>query len=221
LANLVNGTQWIPLGCSCISQFQLNSHFGEHSYVSQLFDWNIVTPDALVQIFDSRFAELREAVNSLAMHGPSILKANSLPGFYWWHADKLLGKQELLMFNTINEFENAAGQVFRDKLEYQIQKFLNIQDDGRVIFVWSNAQPNLKLALPQSWDCFYLSAMRLDSIVTSVKSIFPNCQMRFAVRPEISDSAILSQRNVFEVSAPLGDDHKGAADLFSATNIFE
>jgi hypothetical protein len=41
------------------------------------------------------------------------------------------------------------------------------------------------------------------------------------VRPEISDSAILSQRNVFEVSAPLGDDYKGAADLFSATNIFE
>lgn len=211
----------VPIGCSCITQFQLNFAYTEKQYVSQIFDWNLFTPDSLINILESNFESLANASENIQIHLPGIVKAGNLPGYYWWHANKIIGENK--SFQSIEEFEEKIGSAFRSKLHYQIDKFMNISDSSNLVFIWSNAQPNLKKALTVHWESndFNLTNNRYQKICSLIKGKYPNSTVKFAVREEITDKEILCQEDVYVINVPISDEYEGDKSLFTEAGILE
>ena len=81
---------FIPIGVSCITQFQLNKIFGEVFYESMLFDWNITTPDGTFKILNDFNQFAQDGVDDLSVNINSTVY-NEKYHFWYWHIKKQLG----------------------------------------------------------------------------------------------------------------------------------
>ena len=222
MASVIGDKIIVPIGCSCITQFQLNFFYSHQKYNSQIFDWTLFTPDSLISILDSNFESLLKALENIRFFRPGIVKAGNLPGYYWWHVNEIC-KTSQRGFQSIEEFEDKIGTNFKNKIKYQIKKFKKINDANNLIFIWSNTQPNLKEVLKTHWENedFNLTSFRYRKICTIIKNIYPQSTLRFAVRPEITDKEILGRKNVYVINTPISNEYMGNPFLFSQTGIFE
>jgi hypothetical protein len=211
MANKNEKAYFVPIGCSCINQFQLDFRFGKLNYESQLFDWSIVTPDSTIKIIDSKNKPFINSITDLSLHSSKILRSESLPGFYWWHMKRFIKGD--LNFSSIQDFEPYFTE-FKAKHNYQISKFFNISHDS-IVFLWSNLQPNLKFACGSMLDEFILTNSRYRNLKEVVNSAFTNAKIIFLVRPELVESTLVGQKDVIKIDIPYSSDSKGETSLYS------
>jgi len=175
----------IPLGCSCMGQFQLNRFIARSGTTGRssgsLFDWTIATPDATVAVLEaiadgSALRLLTDRKNYAAERGHLINR--EFEGLYFWHerAGQILG-------NDPSFFADFAA-----KLKHQLD---NLQQDPagkRRHLLWTNLQPNLQMAtahLDADWSRFVLSPERLAGLRAAVVRVFgPESNLLICLRAE-------------------------------------
>jgi len=94
MATIVDKVIYLPIGCSCINQFQLNFRFGVAGYDSQLFDWSITTPDSTIDILREKKLFIND-LNEIEFLSINIPYSERMPGYFIWHLDKILPKEVL------------------------------------------------------------------------------------------------------------------------------
>jgi len=214
MATLTQSSYIIPIGCSCINQLQLNFKYGTSGYDSHLFDFNIVTPDSTIEIFKSKGQPFLNSINDLSLHSSQILSSKKLPGFYWWHMEQFIGKE--FYASSVKDFESHI-QKFTDKHKYQVKKFFEIEHSN-IIFLWSNIQPNLKVACETFFDQFILTSSRYWGMKDAVNKSFKGSRIIFLVRPELVESELFEKNDVLRFDVPFdsrGESAAGDANLYS------
>ncbi len=212
MASLTQSHYIVPIGCSCINQFQLNFKFGQSSYDSQLFDWNIITPHSTIEIFKSKGLTFVNSLNDLSLHSECILKSERLPGFYWWHMNQFV--QGNIHYSSIKDFEPYFDS-FKNKHQHQVEKFFRMNPNN-ITFLWSNLQPNLKSACQSFFDQFTLTSSRYHMMKDAIAESFKGAKTIFLVRPELVETDILVNDDVMKFDLPYSEEFKGDENLFSS-----
>lgn len=210
----IQNVNFIPIGCSCINQFQLNFNFGNNANAikkGSLFDWNITSPQSTVEILkavveNKLYQSIGDRNNYILENG--YLRNVAFESFYFWHED---GKKVL---STKTEFES-----FKFKVWHLIDNFLQTTQSENNLLIWSNIQPNLQDAIAHlsfDWDIYRLTKTHYDEILELSSNIFRKGRdCVFISRKEdveISDSLF---ENVIVLELDRGGDYQGSIDLYS------
>jgi len=226
---------FIPIGCSCINQFQLDFYFGiqkptlaqkiaglfdwvrtsSRPNVAQkksgLFDWIIASPKSTIQVL--------EAIQSNNVHALftdkcnySIecgrLKNNAFESLYFWHEDG-----EKILEN------DSQFHIFQSKVTHLIDNMLYVAKTGRCFLLWSNVQPNLKSAVSfrsDGWDVFRLNEEHYVKITGLTKAIFgEDSRCSFICRTEDVDLPSSKLDDIIIIELERSNEFKGAVDLYA------
>ena len=214
----INETTLIPIGASCIVNFQLEFLAKRlelsKELKSTLFDWNIATPlstsKVLASILSGTFGELLADKDNFDVID-SRLRFKPFEGFYFWHQNAL-------------KIMEGDSQYFDHFVSKQMHKANNmsISNSKAIVCLWSNIQPNLMEAtsrLPNTWADFKLTSERIEQIQDSVNLFFGSkAKVIFISRHE--DVVDLTPNSEIEIlQLPRSRDFRGESNLFS--EIFE
>ncbi len=147
----------IPIGCSCINQFQIEFYFGKERCSGLPFQWTIATPRTSVEILEAAsrgaLADLFFDRSDFEMDGDHM-RNRHFEGFYHWHEDAAA-----VLDREAEDFER-----FTRKMAYLGENMCAV--DGPVWLLWSNLQPNLRQEIEDNtrldWSDFRLTQMRRD-----------------------------------------------------------
>lgn len=203
----------IPIGCSCINQFQTGFFFGEERCRGSLFQWTITTPRTTVEVLDyaraGTLAALFADKAQFEMDGAHMRNRN-FDGFYHWHenAGMVLGTQE------------DAFTRFKDKVAHLAANMQEVE--GTVWLLWSNIQPNLRQEVEDNtrltWKDFRLTRQRRDAIREAARALYGDPRFVFVARKEDIDEDLWDEEEVRLMEVPRSDKFRGAKDLYA--NIF-
>lgn len=206
----------ITLGSSCILDFQLRLICQQNQNLfeikSGIFDWNIITPDASIKMIsdlnDSAFLEGLTSLDNLR-NNYGILENFFYNGLFFWHED--------------------AEKVMRDKdfhTEFSLKQkkryvnFMESTSKNRVIFLWSNFQPNLfqatKNQITNEKD-FFLTSERYYAFNNSVADKYNKSKTNiyFLVHSDSVDVNLTIKSNVISVDLDRSSDYLGSEGLLS------
>jgi hypothetical protein len=238
---LFEGKSFIPIGCSCINQFQLDFYFGikKPTFAKKiaklfswiaifsksksakkkagLFDWIIASPTSTIQVFEAILSNnvyrlFTDKSNYFIEYG--YLKNNAFENLYFWHED---GKKIL---------ENDSQfSIFQSKVTHLIDNMLNVAKVERCFLLWSNVQPNLKYSLlfrPDSWESFRLNEEHYDKMIALTKVIFgEDSKCIFICRAEDVDLSSPKLDNIIIIELERSREFRGEADLYAPLAIVE
>ena len=200
----------IPIGCSCINQFQIDFFFGKERCIGSLFQWIIATPRTTVEVLESARAGTLEGLladrDQLEMDGAHMRNRN-FHGLYLWHEDAgaILGR----------EAEPYAR--FADKTLHLSQNMFAAE--GPVWLLWSNIQPNLRQEVEDNtrldWDAFRLTRVLRDAIRAAARDMFDDPHFVFVARREDVDAELWDDGDVVLMELPRSDKFRGAKDLYA------
>ena len=217
----------IPIGCSCINQFQIQYYFAdldpEKKLPVSIFDWNIVTPDSTIKFLkmlrDKEIKSVMCDINNYQVTKAGLLRNTVFEAFYFWHE-----KTEGLLSNDDNKFD-----IFQSKVCHLIDNFYHTHQRSFVDLLWTNIQSNLKqtanlINLP--WERFFLTKDRYSKMSSLGADLFGSkTRVTFVVRIEDLEEpgmAKLPNVHVLNSSRPVfreGDsemsDYAGTPNLFA------
>ena len=195
----IDGQQIIPIGCSCISQFQIKKHFAPAPTQAGFFDWNIATPKASADVMEAYLdgglmARLMDRAAYSTLSPRKYLVNNHFPGLYFWHESST----EILDLNS-----NVGFQQFCDKLRHLVAQ--TFQRRARPQLIWSNIQPNLKIVIARvtdDWAGFCLSQPAYERLQNLAAQLYDAPNLHFAVNAEDCAPALLGRDNVHALGLP-------------------
>ena len=200
----------IPIGCSCINQFQIEFHFGKERCRGSLFQWTIATPRSTVEVLEHAKAGTLGALSGdrsqFELDGTHLRNRN-FDGFYHWHEDAggLLGPQD------------APFSRFAEKMAHLSEGTFTV--DGPVWLLWSNIQPNLRQEVEDNtrlgWDDFRLTRARRDAIRTAARTVFDDPHFVFVGRSQDVDEELWHDEDVMLMELPRSDKFRGAKGLYA------
>ena len=208
------GLRFIPMGCSCFNQFQLEKCFAEGAPRRGLFDWNITTPKSTAEIFDAAADGSLEArlLDGDAYdyvtdgEGEARLRNRHFAGFYLWHAhppsDERLDR-------------HVRSMAFASKLRW-IWKSTFAERENCVL-VWSNIQPNLRLTTrgtPSAWEDFHLTVDRYMAIKHRAEASYFAPKYRFFVRSDAVAAELLDADDVEVIDLEEKNNLSGHSGLY-------
>ena len=214
---LYGDTLLLPVGCSCIAQFQLQmaTRMPPGQASSQLLDWTIATPRATVRLLRRRLPVVASA-DDLFLLPTSRAGVKSVPGLYFWHIRRSLGLPETEPLRDLAHQGEAVAR-FVEQHRHQVAKLG--QRRRRLVCLWSNVQPNLRHAaeingLP--WSHFRLTAARHRGIRAACASLpADEVSTWFVGRPEDVSPALHGRDDVLLLDLPRSaTDFQGTPDLF-------
>lgn len=189
----------IPIGCSCISQFQIGKYYRDAPAPSGFFDWNIATPAASAAVMaahlDGRLLPLladRDAYCMLAR--PRYLHNRHFPGLYFWHEPS----REIL-----DPANPARFDAFQAKLAHLIGQTFALTPAPHLI--WSNIQPNLRIVtarVSDDWGAFRLEPAGYARLKELGAAIFPGARFHFAVNRQDCAADLLALPDIHDLSLP-------------------
>jgi hypothetical protein len=199
------------IGCSCINRFQLNLSGFRNTQPSGFFDWNITTPQATLDLFDSfisgKISEHLSVRENFLINRRGRLINKNIPGLYFWHEDATAIMDEVIY---------KAFDEFQEKTHYKLGNFLNAQ--GEVHLLWSNLQPNLRgvieRATDEKWEDFMLTESKYAAIKKKAEKLFPSSRVHFISRSEDCAPEISANADVTILKLPRGPDFSGDAGLY-------
>ncbi|PTW59142.1 hypothetical protein C8N35_108179 [Breoghania corrubedonensis] len=206
----LDDTTIIPIGCSCINQFQIDFFFGKERSRGSLFQWSITTPRATVEVLEQAragtLAPLFAARERFEMEG-AHLHNRCFDGFYHWHEDG-----EAILGHDAERFARFA------------EKSLHLMSNtfaatGPVWLLWSNIQPNLRQEIEDNtrlaWADFRLTRARRDAIRTAAHNVFADPRFVFVGRKEDVDAELWGDEEVVLMDLPRSDKFRGAKGLYA------
>jgi hypothetical protein len=210
----------IPIGCSCINQFQAaayaDRYLSDAEAKSGVLDWNIVTPDSTVELLTHCASGevktiLRDRRNYVAedVAGSVKLRNAAFSCMYFWHEDATR-----VLHGPESSFEEFANKVSR-----QIDNFLLPGRMSRVVLLWSNIQPNLQLAtssLAVKWEAFRLTMRNYECICEAAYACFgQRAEVVAAGRMSDVDEVLWKQPNVFVMELDRSSNFRGPAEFYT------
>lgn len=198
----------IPIGCSCINQFQTEFHFGKERCRGSLFQWTITTPRATVEALEyARAGTLNQLFADKSQYelDNGHLRNRNFDGLYHWHDDG-----PAILRGESAHFENFAGKV---------AKIIGntLAPSRGVWLLWSNIQPNLKGEIGNTqldWDDFILTRDRQDAIKRAARAVFDEPNFVFIGRREDVEAGLWDEEDVVLMDLPRSDKFRGAKDLY-------
>jgi hypothetical protein len=211
----------LPIGCSCITQFQLegSTRLAASSLPGYVFDWAIATPDSTVAVLDRR-TPFVEGESDLELVGDRV-RSKAIPGFYFWHIKHHLQLADSERISDLSRHPEGLRR-FLDQHRHVMRKFGGEVDD--VHCVWSNIQPNLAHALQEvgePWSQFFLTPERYAAIKASCARLRAHkVAVWFVCRSEDLDGSLAGLEDVVVLDVPRSKtDFKGTPGLFDP--VFE
>ena len=172
LALQFNNRLILPIGCSCITSFELNNApvFAGADHDAHFFDWMIATPDSTCDLLDN-LTPFIHSIDDFRLHGQRI-KSRKFPGLYFWHI--LHEGANVTLFDNLDPLEAQFSSV-SNKYNYMIKKLAAVNQD--TCCIWTNIQPNLKGAVENTgmdWADFVLTQSRYERLKRSLRRIAPH-----------------------------------------------
>jgi hypothetical protein len=211
----------LPIGCSCITQFQLkgSARVAPSALPGYVFDWAIATPDSTVTILDRR-APFAEREGDLELVDDRV-RSRTVPGFYFWHIKHHLQLADSVRIADLSQHPEGLRR-FLEQHRHVMGKFANEVD--QVDCVWSNIQPNLQHAVREvgeSWSQFVLTPERYAAIKASCAQL-PARKVTawFVCRGDDVDRSLVGREDVVILDEPRSTtEFKGRPGLFDP--VFE
>ena len=210
----------IPIGCSCINQYQLDFYFGRKYPQptrplkrSSIFDWNVTTPESTIQFFQFVQAGNIKSImcdrNNYTIE-KGRLKNTAFECFYFWHENGA----------EITSENEEYFATFSKKVDHVLSNMLSPKEGELVHLLWSNVQPNLKntvSTLPLTWDAFRLSNEKYQKIVSAAQRIFGDkVKCTCIARLEDIDETLTNLSNVVLLDLGRSSDFKGNQNLYDS-----
>lgn len=216
------GECFLPIGCSCINQFQLEFFASaapdRYRASGSPFRWNIITPEATARLLEAvqadKYFSLLDVPDDIVWDA-SWPCSRKIDGLYFWHIAKDVGAGNRMEARVLLQ-DHAVFAQFKSKYDRLLKKLFELPRE--TVFVWSNIQPNLKAAIELvervTWDDFILTDERMGAIKHSLRALGfddPACvwicrQEDCAVRDPMPDIHLMQ--------LPRSEDYKGEAGLF-------
>lgn len=211
----------LPIGCSCITQFQLqgSTRLRATSMPGYVFDWAITTPDSTVMVLDRQTAFV-ERESDLELVGDRV-RSRAIPGFYFWHIKHHLQIADGVRISDLSRHPEGVQRLL-DQHRHVMGKFGTGIDE--VHCVWSNIQPNLAHAVDEvgePWSQFVLTPERYSRLKASCARLRARrVTTWFICRGEDIDASLTGLDDVVVLDVPRSQtDFTGAAGLFDP--VFE
>ncbi len=211
----------LPIGCSCIVQFQLQqsrliefalSTVSGAELFAGPFDWLISTPDASAAVLEAREIPLR-GLDELELRN-GLAQARRQDGLYFWHINKEIGKPALQL-DSLDELAPAEAAIV-GKYRALSERFG--AGDWALCCLWSNIQPNLQIAagmVDRPWSDFHLTEARYAALRQACARLpAASVTMRFVCRPEDVSPDLHHRPDVHLLPLARSDAYKGEPDLF-------
>lgn len=219
MAAIRENTLILPVGCSCINQFQIlqTSLLNDWQHTAHFFDWIIASPDDTIKLLND-LKPFLSSIDDFEIVNRKV-RSKHYPGIYFWHMAEALG----LNIAYINSLEDIKKDIHFaiEKYNYMLLKMSEIKTD--IHCLWTNIQPNLKHDLEwvgEDWNNFYLTQKRYYQIQEKCAKLSPNkVKTWFIVRPEDIDQSLLGKEDVILLNVPLSSDYKGAIGMYDV--VFE
>lgn len=213
MAALFKNKLILPIGCSCINQFQirLSAKFTGGRDAVYPLDWAITTPDATIDILSHPAPFIHTLTDLEIKHGR--VRSVTHPGIYFWHINSDL-QRDSMYFQNLSEL--APGIDFIVEKHHYMMKKLTVKVD-EVHCLWSNIQPNLKSAVDglEAWDSFHLTTQRYYAIKERCNALPANkISVSFICRADDIDPPLCTKEDVFILECPRSPDYQGAPGLF-------
>ena len=216
MAALFDDQLVLPIGCSCITQFQLqgSTRLRPSALPGYVFDWAIATPDSTVAILD-RQTPFVERESDLELVDDRV-RSKAVPGFYFWHIKHYLELADSARISDLSRHPEGL-QKFLDQHRYVMGKFGRAAGD--VHCVWSNIQPNLQHAAREvgdPWSQFVLTPERYAAIKASCSRLRARTvTVWFVGRAEDVDASLAGLEDVILLDVPRSNtEFKGEPGLF-------
>jgi len=204
----------LPIGCSCISDVQLQMTPGAR-YAPYFFDWAGCTIDATIEILNRSGIPFVEHEGDLELVNGRV-RAKTIRGVHFWHINSFLGLPEMQRISSLAE--HAAG----------LEKFIHYHrvamsrlnsDHDEIHCLWNNVQPNLihhaeRAGEPRSG--YFLTAERYAAIKESCKRLRARkIAVWFVCHREDVDGSLVDNDDVTVLDVPRSPtEYKGAPGLF-------
>ncbi|MGR3722531.1 hypothetical protein [Abyssibius alkaniclasticus] len=193
----IEGRHIIPIGCSCISQFQIQKRFADHPPRGGFFDWNIATPAASARVMEayadgSLMPLLADFSAYTTLTRQHYLINRHLPGLYFWHEPA----RDILNAETPDAFA-----AFQSKLTHQLANTFK-PGAGAVHLLWSNIQPNLKIVtarVTDDWGGFGLTCQAIDRLEAAAARLFEAPKLWFVINRDNCETGLAARPNVFDL----------------------
>lgn len=206
----------IPIGCSCITQFQIEKHFGRTAVQSSFFDWMITAPGATIALMtaqlDGTLAEKMADRTAYNLHSKCRYMANAhFPGLYFWHEK---GGDILA--------EPAKFAAFLDKMQHLFARSFMPPPGHAVHLIWSNLQPNLKIVtarVTDNWAAFCLSSETYAQLTEVTARLYPGAVFHVVANPDDCDPALANLPNVYLIDLERSAKYIGPKGLYKP--VFE
>jgi hypothetical protein len=211
---LLDSTFVLPIGCSCINQFQINQspQFRFTGGTATFFDWLITKPDATVDVLKARAPFVRSLDDLELVNGR--VRSRAHPGLYFWHMSKDVPGAPMRLSDLS---EVAAGiEGFVAKHAHVMGK-LNALPES-VHCLWSNIQPNLRNDVQglEDWQDFHLTHQRYEALKQACSTLpAKNVAVTFVVRAEDAEAALHDLDDVVLIDCPRSEDYRGTPGLFN------
>jgi hypothetical protein len=204
----------LPIGCSCISDVQLQLTPG-HRYVPYFFDWAGCTIDATIEILNRSGVPFIEHEGDLELVNGRV-RAKNIPGVHLWHINTFLGLPDMQRISSLADYPEGV-QKFIHYHRVMMSRLNSEHEEAHC--VWSNVQPNLihhaeMAGEPRS--AYFLTAERYAALKESCKRLrAPKIAVWFVCHPEDVDRSLVGRNDVIVLDVPRSpSEYQGAPGLF-------
>ena len=211
----------LPIGCSCITQFQLqgSTRLLASQMPGYVFDWAVATPDSTVSVLDRQTPFVQEDADVELVN--DRVRSRAIPGFYFWHIKHYLQLADAVRISDLSDHSDGMRR-FLDQHRHVMSKFAGEIEE--VHCVWSNIQPNLQHAaqeVGEPWSNFLLTPQRYADIKASCARLRARrVSVWFICRDEDVESSLTGLEDVVVLDEPRSKtEFRGRAGLFDA--VFE
>ena len=204
----------LPIGCSCITDVQLQLTPG-HRYVPYFFDWAGCTIDATIEILQRSGAPFIEHESDLEVVNGRV-RAKHVAGVHLWHINSFLGLPEMQKVTRLADYPAGVDKFIH--YHRTMMSRLTIDHD-EIHCVWTNVQPNLihhaeRAGEPRS--AYFLTAERYDAIKESCKRLrAKKLAVWFVCHQDDMDGSLAGRDDVTVMDLPRSPtEYQGAPGLF-------
>ena len=204
----------LPIGCTCISELQLQMTPGAR-LAPYFFDWAGTTIDATIEILNRSGAPFVERESDLEVFNGRV-RAKHIRGVHFWHINWFLGIPDLQRISSLAGYAEGVEKFIH--YHRMVMSRLN-NDHDELHCLWNNVQPNLLLhadlaAEPRSG--YFLTAERYEAIKENCKRLRARkLAVWFVCHPDDVDESLVDKDDVTVLDVPrTPTEFKGAPGLF-------
>ena len=205
----------LPIGCSCITDVQLQLTPG-HRYVPYFFDWAGCTIDATIEILNRDGAPFIEHAGDLELVNGRV-RAKNVPGVHLWHINSFLGLPDLQRISSLADYPAGVEKFIH---YHRVMMSRLGSDHDEIHCVWTNVQPNLihhaeMAGEPRS--AYFLTVERYAAIKESCKRLRARkIAVWFVCHKDDVDGSLAGKDDVTVMEVPRSrDEYQGAPGLFA------